>query len=256
MFTAAKIRNGSTYFASHLSANDYYAQGERVKGEWLGKGAESLGLSGEVRPEAFEALRINQRPGTGDRLTPRTKEMRQPTLAEAAQAFRQKEGRSGTPQEVSNFRLSMKPVSNRVAFFDFQCSAQKSVSLLAVLGGDKRLSAAHEKASRIALGELERFASRQRNTLLQRQSEVTGNICAAAFTHDASRALDPQLHTHFVIANATCDRTGKWYALNEYEMVRAVRYAGKVYQNEMAQRGSEARLWHPAGTAEWRNYRL
>jgi conjugative relaxase-like TrwC/TraI family protein len=234
MFTAAKIRNGSTYFANHLSANDYYAQGERVKGEWLGKGAESLGLSGEVRPEAFEALRVNQRPGTGDRLTPRTKELRQPTLAEAAQEFRQKEGRSGTANEVSNFRLSMKPVSNRVAFFDLQCSAQKSVSLLAVLGGDKRLRTAHEQASRIALLELERFASRQRNTPLQRHSEVTGNICAAGFTHDASRALDPQLHTHFVIANATCDRAGKWYALNEYEMVRAVRYAGKVYQNEMA----------------------
>ena len=128
----------------------------------------------------------------------------------------------------------MKPVSNRVAFFDFQCSAQKSVSILAVLGGDKRLRAAHEAASRIALAELERFASRQKNTPLRRQSEVTGNICAAAFTHDASRALDPQLHTHFVIANATCDHTGKWYALNEYEMVRAIRYAGKVYQNEMA----------------------
>jgi conjugative relaxase-like TrwC/TraI family protein len=193
-----------------------------------------LGLSGEVRPEAFEALRVNQRPDTSNRLTPRTKEMRQPTLAEAAQAFRLKEGRAGTAHEVSNFRLSMKPVSNRVAFFDFQCSAQKSVSLLAVLGGDKRLRTAHEEASRIALAELERFASRQRNTLLQRQSEITGNICAAAFTHDASRALDPQLHTHFVIANATCDHAGKWYALNEYEMVRAVRYAGKVYQNEMA----------------------
>ena len=37
-----------------------------------------------------------------------------------------------------------------------------------------------------------------------------------------------------MIANATRDRTGNWYALNEYEMVRAVRYAGKVYQNEMA----------------------
>ena len=128
----------------------------------------------------------------------------------------------------------MNPVSNRVAFFDFQCSAQKSVSLLAVLGGDKRLRTAHEGASRIALAELERFAARQRNTPLQRHSEVTGNICAAAFTHDASRALDPQLHTHFVIANATCDDAGKWYALNEYEMVRTVRYAGKVYQNEMA----------------------
>ena len=37
-----------------------------------------------------------------------------------------------------------------------------------------------------------------------------------------------------MIANATCDYAGKWYALNEYEMIRAVRYAGKVYQNEMA----------------------
>jgi conjugative relaxase-like TrwC/TraI family protein len=107
----------------------------------------------------------------------------------------------------------MKPVSNRVAFFDFRCSAQKSVSILAVLGGDKRLRTVHEEASRIALAELEGFASRQKNTPLQRQSEVTGNICAAAFTHDASRALDPQLHTRFVIANATCDRAGKWYAL-------------------------------------------
>ena len=90
MFTSAKIRNGSTYLADHLSANDYYAQGERVTGEWLGKGAESLALSGEVRPEAFEALRVNLWPGTGERLTPRTKETRQPTLAEAAQAFRVK----------------------------------------------------------------------------------------------------------------------------------------------------------------------
>ncbi len=234
MFTSAKIRNGSTYLENHLSANDYYAQGERVTGEWVGKGAESLGLSGEVRPEDFEALRVNLRPGTDERLTPRTKEARKPTLAEAAQAFRAKESRSGTAQEVANFRLTMKPVSNRVAFLDFQCSAQKSVSILATLGGDRRLRIAHERAARIALSELERFASRQRNTPFNRQSEVTGNICAAAFTHDASRALDPQLHTHFVIANATRDQTGKWYALNEYEMVRAVRYAGKVYQNEMA----------------------
>ncbi|MGA7882886.1 MAG: MobF family relaxase, partial [Terrimicrobiaceae bacterium] len=234
MFTSAKIRNGSTYLENHLSANDYYAQGERVTGEWVGKGAESLGLSGEVHPEDFEALRVNLRPRTGERLTPRTKEARKPTLAEAAQAFRAKESRSGTAQEVANFRLAMKPVSNRVAFFDFQCSAQKSVSILATLGGDRRLRISHERAARIALSELERFASRQRNTPFSRQSEVTGNICAAAFTHDASRALDPQLHTHFVIANATRGRTGKWYALNEYEMVRAVRHAGKVYQNEMA----------------------
>ena len=73
MFTSAKIRNGSTYLENHLSANDYYAKGERVKGQWVGQGAESLGLTGEVRPEDFEALRVNQRPGTSERLTPRTK---------------------------------------------------------------------------------------------------------------------------------------------------------------------------------------
>ncbi len=234
MFTSAKIRNGSTYLANHLSANDYYAKGEKVTGEWVGKGAESLGLSGEVSTTDFEALRINQRPGTGERLTPRTKDTRMPTLTEADQAFREKDGRSGSAQEVANFRLEMKPVSNRVAFLDFQCSAPKSVSIMAVLAEDPRLRDAHTKASRLALGELEQFASRQNNSPVERRSEITGNICAAAFTHDASRALDPQLHTHFVIANATQAPNGLWYALNEFEMVKAVRYAGKVYQNELA----------------------
>jgi hypothetical protein len=72
-----------------------------------------------------------------------------------------------------------------------------------VLGGDERLKIAHKQASRIALSELERFASRQRNTLLQRHSEVTGNICAAAFTHDATRALaaeERQLSQNSLIA--------------------------------------------------------
>ena len=134
-----------------------------MKGQWVGQGAESLGLTGEVRPEDFEALRVNQRPGTSERLTPRTKGMRQPTLMEAARAFREKEGRTGTPQEVVNFRLTMKPVSNRVAFFDFQCSAQKSVSILAVLGGDTRLRSADERAARIALSVDEAKRSRLGN---------------------------------------------------------------------------------------------
>jgi len=55
------------------------------------------------------------------------------------------------------------------------------------------------------------------------------------FPDTASRALDPQVHTHFVTATATWDlRTKSWRALTEFEMVSAIRYAGKVYQNEMA----------------------
>ncbi len=193
-----------------------------------------LGLEDAVDADQFEALRNNQNPITGERLTPRTKETRQPTVREAEDAFRKKFGRNGSALEVANFRLAMKPLPNRVAFYDYQCSAQKSVSIMAIVGGDERLREAHERATKKAFAELEGFASRQKNTAVQRAWEMTGNLCAAAFTHDASRALDPQLHTHFVIANATYSCSGQWYALEECHMYKAVRYAGKVYQNELA----------------------
>lgn len=199
MFTMAKIRDGATYLGNHLSANDYYAEGEKVAGLWVGQGAAFLGLRGEVAAEQFESLRSNRKPGSGDSLTPRNN-------------------------------------VERIAFFDFQCSAQKSVSLMTMLAGDERLRTAHTEAAITAFAELEQFATRQQNTRSERHSVLTSNLCAAAFTHDASRALDPQLHTHFVVANATSDGSGKWYALNEFEMVKAIRYAGKVYQNELASR--------------------
>ena len=64
MFTCKKIRNGSTYLSTHLSANDYYCEQEQVSGIWVGKGAERLGIVGQAigkDDSAFEALRLNQR---------------------------------------------------------------------------------------------------------------------------------------------------------------------------------------------------
>jgi len=200
MFTMAKIKDGRTYLNQHLTANDYYCEKETVIGQWVGRGAERLGLHGEIQAgdPTFEALRRNRHPGGSEKLTPRDSE-------------------------------------NRVKFFDFQCSAQKSVSVMAVTLGDTRLLAAHDAAAALAFGELERFAARQANTVAQRANRRTANIVAAAFRHTASRALDPQVHTHFVTANATWDLGSKsWRALTEFEMVSAIRYAGKVYQNEMA----------------------
>ena len=234
MFTRAKIYNGDTYLKNHLGANDYYSKGERVSGEWVGIGAEKLGLNGEVTSEQFEALRTNHHPLSGGQLTPRTKETRVVSTREAGEEFRKKNHQAGTEAEVETHRLKMGPQPNRVAFYDFQCSAQKSVSIMGVLAGDDRLRDAHERASRVGLKELEKFAARQTNTAMTRGSELTGNLCGAAFTHDASRALDPQLHTHFVLANATQTNSGKWFALHENGMLEAVRYAGKVYQNELA----------------------
>jgi conjugative relaxase-like TrwC/TraI family protein len=200
MFTMAKIRDGSTYLAQHLTANDYYCEQETVTGRWHGNAAERLGLSGEIRAGdlAFERLRQNRHPDGSGKLTPR-------------------DG------------------ADRIRFYDFQCSAQKSVSIMAVTLGDARLLRAHDEAAAKAFGELEKFAACQANTTLTRENRLTGNVVAAVFRHTASRALDPQVHTHFVVANATWDETTRlWRALTEYEMVMAIRYAGKVYQNELA----------------------
>ena len=204
MFTMAKLRDGSTYLANHLSANDYYSEKESVAGVWVGQGAKRLGLAGRgigAHDEAFERLRCNRHPLTGRKLT----------------------ARDG---------------AGRIAFLDFQCSAPKSVSLLAVTFGDERLRQAHHDAVSVAFAELERFAARRvrgGDAVWSEQTAITGNLCAARFEHDASRALDAQLHTHLVTANATFDaKADKWFALTEREMVEAIRYAGKVYQNELA----------------------
>jgi conjugative relaxase-like TrwC/TraI family protein len=201
MFTCKKIRNGSTYLGTHLSANDYYCEQEQVSGVWVGKGAERLGIAGqtiEKEDAAFEALRLNQHPDNSGPLTPRKAE-------------------------------------NSIRFFDFQCSAQKSVSLMAIMMEDRRLNDAHDRATHKALAELERFAAIQTRQGHYKQRHTTGNLCAAAFRHDASRELDPQLHTHFVIANATWDAASqRWLALETHDIFKAIRYCGKVYQNELA----------------------
>ena len=210
MFTMAKLRDGSTYLANHLTANDYYSEKESVTGVWVGQGAVRLGIVGSAiagHDEAFERLRCNQHPLTGRPLTARTGD-------------------------------------GRIVFLDFQCSAPKSVSLLAVTFGDERLRQAHHEAVTVAFGELEQFAARRvrgGKAAWSEETTLTGNLCAARFEHDASRALDAQLHTHLVTANATYDaKAEKWFALTEREMVGAIRYAGKVYQNELARRVLEA----------------
>jgi len=200
MFTCAKIRGGRTYLGKHLTSNDYYNENEHVVGKWIGKASKRLDLENRpinAKDKAFEALRKNLHPsGSGEPLTPKREE-------------------------------------KGVRFFDFQCSTQKSVSIMAVVMDDKRLYDAHDRAAATAFAELERFAGFRAGKT--RETEISGNLCAAVFRHDASRALDPQIHTHFVVANATYDEKNKrWLALDTNEMFKAVRYAGKVYQNQIA----------------------
>jgi conjugative relaxase-like TrwC/TraI family protein len=184
-----------------LAQNDYYAAGELRPGQWIGAGAELLELKNVVTRDRFHALCKNQNPATGERLTQRN----------------QKKG-------------------HRRVFYDFTCSAPKSVSVLAVTLDDQRLIEAHEAAAKVAFRELETFAAtRIRKAGIGNRDRVTGNLVAAVFVHDSSRALDPQLHTHFTVFNATFDQKEHcWKALEARGMYDAIRYGTAVYRNELA----------------------
>ena len=93
-------------------------------------------------------------------------------------------------------------------------SAPKSVSVMATVGGDERLATAHETAVREALQEAEKSSATRVRLAGLNENRTTGNWIVAAYTHDTSRELDPQFHTHAVAANLTFDGVeGRWKAL-------------------------------------------
>lgn len=84
------------------------------------------------------------------------------------------------------------------SLYDMTFSAPKSVSVMAIVGGDERLVAAHETAVRETLKEAERYSATRVRLGGLNENRTTGNWIVASYTHDTSRQLDPQLHTHAV----------------------------------------------------------
>ena len=208
MFNMTKIRatngSGKSFYANHLCSNDYYSEHEKVQGYWRGELADAFGLRDKVvTSEEFSLFQRNVNPKTLVRLT--------------------QKNMPGGPR-----------------FFDFQVAAPKSVSVMSMF--DERLIEAHRESVRIAMAELERLAAvrvRDGENVRTNNYETTGKLVYAEFMHDTSRALDPQLHTHNVVCNVTRADDGRYKALETLEMCRAIRYAGKVYHNEMAARCRE-----------------
>ncbi len=83
--------------------------------------------------------------------------------------------------------------------------------------------------------EFEAFAATRIRTGGAQNDRLTGNFVAGLFTHDTSRALDPHLHTHCIVFNATFDAVeNRWKALQNYELLRARKFAENVYYHELA----------------------
>jgi len=209
MLTIRAMTDGKGYSARHLEHSDYYAEGERVKGQWRGRGAELLGLKGDVRQEEFEALREGLDPQTGTFLRQR-----------------QSADRTGPDGEVQSHGRHL---------YDFTISAPKSVSVMAIVGGDSRLIEAHQRAVGEVLQELEKQAATRIRMGGANADRITGNLAIAVYHHDTSRELDPQLHAHAVAANLTYDGAeGRWKALQASGIYERRAYLTEVYRSSLA----------------------
>jgi conjugative relaxase-like TrwC/TraI family protein len=203
-----------------LGLDDYYAGRGESPGLWAGSGAEGLDLSGVVSDGDLGTLLRGLSPADGARLrapaTERTITVR--TLDEASGQWRDESKRLAP-----------------VAGYDLVFSCPKSVSLLHALTDDesvrRAISDAHEASWRAALSYLESEACvirRGRGGAIREHGE---GFVAAAFRHRTSRAQDPHLHTHVIVANLARSADGTWRALDGEAILRTYRLAaGYLYE--------------------------
>jgi conjugative relaxase-like TrwC/TraI family protein len=200
---------GAGYSQRHLEHSDYYDEHRKVQGEWHGRGAELLGLCGNVTREQFEAVREGLHPEIGEFLRPR----------HGADRL----NNDGSEQSKAR------------SLYDLTFSAPKSVSIQAIVGGDERLIAAHDRAVHEALAEAENFAATRVRLNGVNEDRTTANWVLAAYRHDTSRELDPQLHTHSVVANLSYDGVeGRWKTLQASGIYERRAYLTEVYRNALA----------------------
>lgn len=214
MMSATVVSAGAAS-SGYYKTEGYYAAGS-AEGDaavsWFGKGAEALGLEGRVNDEIFTQMLDGQ-------------------------TFVASE--DGPIKD----RLMGKHVGGERQHrpgMDLTFSAPKSVSIAALVYGDDRLVEAHDQAVHTAMAYVEQNLVQTRlfkNGALE--VETGGKIIAGLFRHDTSRALDPQLHTHAVIANMVENSEGRLTALHNDQIFQMVKLGSEIYRTELAKSARE-----------------
>jgi conjugative relaxase-like TrwC/TraI family protein len=201
MLRIAKLHLGGEDYYLEVSAPRRGAEGLEAPGEWAGRGSESFGLIGEVSAPRLSAMLA------GD--------ARFISAGERGPLVRA--GEEGLPVQRSE-SLGSGRSRVKVAAFDLTFAAPKSVSILFALGGKEvagQVAESHQAAVSAALSYVERRAlALRRRSLGEDRLVATEGALAAGFLHRTSRALDPHLHTHVVLANLALGTDGRWSALD------------------------------------------
>jgi len=190
----------STYYDS----DGYYSKGDeqaQLASQWHGKGAETAGYSGHIKPEDFQSVLDGNAPD-GRRL-----------------------GRMVDGQWKHR------------AGVDLTFSAPKSVSVMALVAGDDRLVTAHEAAVKATLNHIEEkiLETRVWDSGAKAQfKERNLEMVAGLFRHEVNRNQDPHLHTHAVIANMVLPSDGKWRSIEGASLLHHKMEMGAMYRSELA----------------------
>ena len=188
------------YYAKEVAGGleDYYAGRGEEPGRWMGAGAQSAGIAGRVDEDQLAML------------------------------FGQ--GRHPVSGEVLGDGWATR---SPVAGFAVSLSAPKSVSVLLALGDDRiraEVRAAHDGAVSVGVEVLDEHAAFARAGKAGVRQLDTDGLLVAAFVHRTSRAMDPDLHTHLLIANKVRRNDGQWRALDGRELYPMQKPTGMTYQ--------------------------
>jgi conjugative relaxase-like TrwC/TraI family protein len=190
----------------NLGADNYYSD-EKAQAVWRGQGAQILGLAGEkVEREAFVKML---------------------------------DGKLYNPVSQSVQDLTLGGKIERRAGADFTVAAPKSISIMALAGGDDRLVQAHKESANAAMVWLEKHAStiRVKDEMGQNTVVQTGNLIWAEVQHETNRSNEPHLHTHNVIAYASFDaEKGDWRSLTNDRLLQLRANADVIYKATLAER--------------------
>lgn len=226
MLSVAKLTPGQeSYYERSVAAgmDDYYAGRGESPGVWVGRGAIALELDGIVEEGQLGRLIGGRNPLTSAVLREHPPK-RQITVERIEAAT----GRCWLEQKT------LAPVAG----FDLVFSVPKSVSLLHAIGDEEMrlaITEAHLSAWQAALSYLEEEACvlrRGKNGVVR---EHGGGFVAAAYQHRTSRAEDPHLHTHVIVANmARSPSDGEWRALDGEAILKTYRLAaGYLYEAQL-----------------------
>lgn len=199
MLSIGKLGRGQErYYLGKVAegAEDYYSGEGEAEGYWLGDSAEDLGLQGKVDPDQLVGMLTGNDPSTGEPF-----------------GLRHVEG-------------------GPVPGFDLTFSAPKSVSLAWALGGSPvgaEVKAAHAEAVQAGLDYLQGAACWTRRGAGGHIFVKGSGFLATGYVHRSSRAGDPQLHTHVLVANATF-ADGRWTRLYHPAIYEHATAASYVYQ--------------------------